>query len=112
MKAVLRWGERFGMTHFVNPSKVEGDLVEHLVELTGGGADYTFDATGNVGVMRTALEGVTQRLGWRASSSAWHQQALKSQHARFNWSPVVHGAELRLVGPKAVQMFQKSLIGI
>lgn len=47
---------RFGMTDFVNPSKVAGDLVAHLVELTGGGADYTFDATGNVGVMRTALE--------------------------------------------------------
>jgi len=46
----------FGMTDFVNPSKVDGDLVAHLVELTGGGADYTFDATGNVGVMRTALE--------------------------------------------------------
>ena len=35
----IEMGERFGMTHFVNPSKVEGDLVEHLVELTGGGAD-------------------------------------------------------------------------
>src|SRR5215213_8108606 len=39
------WGRRFGMTHFVNPTTVEGDLVAHLVELTGGGADYTFDAT-------------------------------------------------------------------
>ena len=39
---------RFGMTDFVNPSKVDGDLVAHLVELTGGGADYSFDATGNV----------------------------------------------------------------
>ena len=33
------WGEKFGMTHFVNPSKIKGDLVGHLVELTGGGAD-------------------------------------------------------------------------
>jgi S-(hydroxymethyl)glutathione dehydrogenase/alcohol dehydrogenase len=55
----------FGMTHFVNPSKVEGDLVAHLVELTGGGADYTFDATGNVGVMRTALESAHK--GWGES---------------------------------------------
>ncbi|GAB5461306.1 MAG: hypothetical protein HoeaKO_13970 [Hoeflea alexandrii] len=38
------WGERFGMTHFVNPSEVEGDLVPYLVDLTKGGADYTFDA--------------------------------------------------------------------
>src|SRR5450631_635716 len=36
------WGRKFGMTHFVNPSKVTGDMVAHLVDLTGGGADYTF----------------------------------------------------------------------
>lgn len=50
------WGEDFGMTHFVNPKEIEADLVSHLVELTGGGADYTFDCTGNVDVMRMALE--------------------------------------------------------
>ncbi len=48
--------ERFGMTHFVNPSEVDGDLVAHLVELTGGGADYSFECIGNVEVMRQALE--------------------------------------------------------
>jgi len=48
--------ERFGMTDFVNPLEVEGDLVPYLVNLTRGGADYTFDATGNVNVMRNALE--------------------------------------------------------
>src|ERR1700719_400680 len=37
------WGKKFGMTHFVNPAKVEGDLVQHLVTLTGGGADYSFE---------------------------------------------------------------------
>ncbi|TYO90857.1 S-(hydroxymethyl)glutathione dehydrogenase/class III alcohol dehydrogenase [Oceanicella actignis] len=57
--------ERFGMTDFVNPAEVEGDLVAHLVELTGGGADYTFDATGNVQVMRTALESAHK--GWGES---------------------------------------------
>jgi S-(hydroxymethyl)glutathione dehydrogenase/alcohol dehydrogenase len=51
-----QWGRRFGMTHFVNPKDVEGDLVAHLVALTGGGADYSFDCTGNVQVMRQALE--------------------------------------------------------
>jgi len=50
------WGRKFGMTHFVNPSKVTGDLVAHLVELTGGGADYSFECIGNVKVMRMALE--------------------------------------------------------
>ena len=47
---------KFGMTDFVNPKEVEGDLVAHLVELTKGGADYSFDCTGNVKVMRQALE--------------------------------------------------------
>jgi len=48
--------KQFGMTHFVNPSEVKGDLVAHLVELTGGGADYSFECIGNVKVMRQALE--------------------------------------------------------
>ncbi|MBE7218712.1 MAG: S-(hydroxymethyl)glutathione dehydrogenase/class III alcohol dehydrogenase [Caulobacteraceae bacterium] len=59
------WGERFGMTDFVNPAQVEGDLVQHLVALTDGGADYTFDCTGNTGVMRTALEACHR--GWGES---------------------------------------------
>jgi S-(hydroxymethyl)glutathione dehydrogenase/alcohol dehydrogenase len=65
------WGERFGMTHFVNPSDVEGDLVAHLVNMTKrgadqiGGADYTFDCTGNVKVMRIALEACHR--GWGQS---------------------------------------------
>ncbi len=50
------WGERFGMTHFVNPKEVGGDLVAHLVELTKGGADYSFECIGNVDLMRIALE--------------------------------------------------------
>jgi len=58
-------GEHFGMTHFVNPKEVDGDIVAHLVELTGGGGDYTFDATGNVGVMRNALESAHK--GWGES---------------------------------------------
>jgi len=48
--------ERFGMTEFVNPKEAEGDLVPWIVSRTGGGADYSFDCTGNVEVMRTALE--------------------------------------------------------
>ena len=56
------WGRRFGMTHFVNPKKVDGDLVAHLVALTDGGADYTFDCTGNTTVMRQALEACHR--GW------------------------------------------------
>ncbi len=48
--------EKFGMTHFVNPKEVEGDLVPYLVDLTKGGADHTFECIGNVDVMRDALE--------------------------------------------------------
>jgi S-(hydroxymethyl)glutathione dehydrogenase/alcohol dehydrogenase len=58
-------GERFGMTHFVNPTEVEGGLVPYLVDLTKGGGDYTFDATGNVQVMRAALE--CAHKGWGES---------------------------------------------
>jgi len=50
-----QWGRRFGMTHFANP-KDETDIVAHLVALTDGGADYSFDCTGNTEVMRQALE--------------------------------------------------------
>jgi S-(hydroxymethyl)glutathione dehydrogenase / alcohol dehydrogenase len=47
---------KFGMTHFVDPQQVQGDLVAHLVELTRGGADYSFECIGNTQVMRQALE--------------------------------------------------------
>ena len=63
--AKAEMARQFGMTDFVNPSEVDGDLVQHLVRLTKGGADYTFDATGNVGVMRTALEAAHK--GWGES---------------------------------------------
>ncbi|AZN71973.1 S-(hydroxymethyl)glutathione dehydrogenase/class III alcohol dehydrogenase [Georhizobium profundi] len=65
------WGERFGMTHFVNPKEVGDDLVPYLVNMTKrgadqiGGADYTFDCTGNVKVMRQALEAAHR--GWGES---------------------------------------------
>ncbi len=65
------WGEKFGMTHFVNPTEIDGDIVPYLVNLTKrgadqiGGADYTFDCTGNVKVMRQALESAHR--GWGES---------------------------------------------
>jgi S-(hydroxymethyl)glutathione dehydrogenase/alcohol dehydrogenase len=57
---------QFGMTHFVNPKNIEGDLVAHLVELTKGGADYSFECVGNVNLMRTALECCHK--GWGVST--------------------------------------------
>ena len=58
-------GRTFGMTHFVNPDEVEGDLVPYLVDLTGGGADYSFECIGNVATMRQALE--CAHKGWGES---------------------------------------------
>jgi S-(hydroxymethyl)glutathione dehydrogenase/alcohol dehydrogenase len=65
------WGERFGMTHFVNAKEAGDDLVPHLIDMTKrgadqiGGADYTFDCTGNTTVMRQALESAHR--GWGVS---------------------------------------------
>lgn len=58
--------EKFGMTHFVNPQEVAGDLVPYLVDLTKGGADYTFECIGNVKLMRQALESCHK--GWGVST--------------------------------------------
>ena len=78
--------ERFGMTDFVNPSEVEGDLVPYLVNLTKGGADYTFDATGNVQVMRAALNLRTKDGGKH------HYWCGPSRCGNFNPSvPIGHG---------------------
>ncbi|MBN8841419.1 MAG: S-(hydroxymethyl)glutathione dehydrogenase/class III alcohol dehydrogenase [Sphingomonadales bacterium] len=58
------WGRQFGMTDFVNPKNV-GDIVQHLIAMTDGGGDYTFDCTGNTVVMRQALESAHR--GWGES---------------------------------------------
>jgi S-(hydroxymethyl)glutathione dehydrogenase/alcohol dehydrogenase len=62
------WAKKFGATEFINPSQLpEGKKIQdHLVEITDGGLDYTFDATGNVGVMRAALEACHK--GWGVST--------------------------------------------
>ena len=57
---------KFGMTDFVNPKEIEGDIVPHLVELTGGGADHSFECVGNVTLMRQALE--CAHKGWGKST--------------------------------------------
>jgi S-(hydroxymethyl)glutathione dehydrogenase/alcohol dehydrogenase len=65
------WGERFGVTHFINPKEIGADLVPYLVDITRrgddpiGGADYTFACTGNVAMMRVALEACHR--GWGES---------------------------------------------
>nr|WP_294544322.1 S-(hydroxymethyl)glutathione dehydrogenase/class III alcohol dehydrogenase [uncultured Rhodopila sp.] len=63
--ARIPMAEKFGMTDFVNPSEVQGDIVPYLVDLTKGGADYTFECIGNTKVMRQALESAHR--GWGKS---------------------------------------------
>ncbi len=60
------WARKFGATDFVNPTKLKGQTIqEKLIEMTDGGCDYTFDCTGNVAVMRAALEACHK--GWGES---------------------------------------------
>ena len=105
------WGKRFGMTHFVNPSKISGDLVAHLVELTGGGADYTFECIGNVKVMRQALEACHK--GWGQSIIVGVAGAgRKSPPGHSSSSPDASG-RARLSAARAdAPMCRKSSIGI
>ena len=112
------WGRRFGMTHFVNPAKVEGDLVAHLVALTDGGADYSFDCTGNTGVMRTALEACHR--GWGTSIIIGVAEAGKEITTRpfqlvtgRNWrGSAFGGAKGRTDVPKIVDWYMDGKIAI
>ena len=112
------WGRRFGMTHFVNPAQVEGDLVAHLVALTDGGADYSFDCTGNTGVMRTALEACHR--GWGTSIIIGVAEAGKEITTRpfqlvtgRNWrGSAFGGAKGRTDVPKIVDWYMDGKIAI
>jgi len=111
------WGKRFGMTHFVNPKDVD-DIVAHLVALTDGGADYTFDCTGNTEVMRTALEACHR--GWGTSIIIGVAEAGKEISTRpfqlvtgRNWrGSVFGGARGRTDVPKIVDWYMQGKIQI
>ena len=84
------------MTHFVNPKEVEGDLVAHLVELTDGGADYSFECVGNVKLMRQALECCHR--GWGVSviiGVAGAGQEITTRPFQLVTGPRVEGHGLR-----------------
>ena len=112
------WGKRFGMTHFVNPAKVEGDLAAHLVALTDGGADYSFDCTGNTNVMRQALEACHR--GWGTSIIIGVAEAGKEISTRpfqlvtgRNWRGTAFGgAKGRTDVPKIVDWYMDGKIEI
>ena len=112
------WGKNFGMTHFVNPSEIEGNLVDYLVDLTGGGADYSFECIGNVDVMRQALE--CAHKGWGESiiiGVAGAGQEIKTRPFQLvtgrSWKGTAFGgARGRTDVPKIVEWYLQGKIDI
>lgn len=110
--------EKFGMTHFVNPQDVEGDLVPYLVDLTKGGADYTFECIGNVQVMRQALEcchkgwGESIIIGVAASGQEISTRPFQLVTGRVWKGTAFGGARGRTDVPKIVDWYMNGKINI
>lgn len=112
------WGRQFGMTHFVNPKSVNGDLVAHLVTLTGGGADYTFECVGNVQLMRQALEcchkgwGESIVIGVAGAGQEISTRPFQLVTGRVWRGSAFGGARGRTDTPKIVDWYMKGRIAI
>jgi S-(hydroxymethyl)glutathione dehydrogenase/alcohol dehydrogenase len=110
--------ERFGMTHFVNPREVEGDLVQHLVALTDGGADYSFECVGNVDLMRQALEcchrgwGVSVIIGVAGAGQEIRTRPFQLVTGRVWKGTAFGGARGRTDVPKIVDWYMDGKIEI
>ncbi|MBD2122971.1 S-(hydroxymethyl)glutathione dehydrogenase/class III alcohol dehydrogenase [Trichocoleus sp. FACHB-262] len=110
--------EKLGMTHFVNPKEVEGDLVAHLVELTKGGADYSFECIGNVNVMRQALEcchkgwGVSVIIGVAGAGQEISTRPFQLVTGRVWKGSAFGGARGRTDVPKIVDWYMDGKINI
>lgn len=110
--------EKFGMTHFVNPSEVEGDLVPYLVDLTKGGADYSFECIGNVNVMRQALEcchkgwGVCTIIGVAGAGEEIRTRPFQLVTGRVWKGSAFGGARGRTDVPKIVDWYMEGKINI
>jgi S-(hydroxymethyl)glutathione dehydrogenase/alcohol dehydrogenase len=110
--------EQFGMTHFVNPKDVDGDLVAHLVDLTGGGADYSFECIGNVDVMRQALEcchrgwGVSVIIGVAGAGQEIRTRPFQLVTGRVWKGTAFGGARGRTDVPKIVDWYMDGRINI
>jgi len=108
---------KFGLTHFVNPSKVK-DLVPHIVELTGGGADYSFECIGNVEVMRQALEcchrgwGVSVIIGVAGAGQEIKTRPFQLVTGRVWKGTAFGGARGRTDVPKIVDWYMEGRINI
>ncbi|NMF86079.1 S-(hydroxymethyl)glutathione dehydrogenase/class III alcohol dehydrogenase [Nodosilinea sp. P-1105] len=110
--------EKFGMTHFVNPKEVDGDLVPYLVDLTGGGADYSFECVGNVNLMRQALEcchkgwGMSVIVGVAAAGKEISTRPFQLVTGRVWKGTAFGGARGRTDVPKIVDWYMDGKINI
>jgi S-(hydroxymethyl)glutathione dehydrogenase/alcohol dehydrogenase len=110
--------ERFGMTHFVNPKDVEGELVPYLVALTDGGADYSFECVGNVDLMRQALEcchrgwGVSVIIGVAGAGQEISTRPFQLVTGRVWKGTAFGGARGRSDVPKIVDWYMRGKIEI
>jgi S-(hydroxymethyl)glutathione dehydrogenase/alcohol dehydrogenase len=110
--------EKFGITHFVNPKEVGSDLVAHLVNLTKGGADYSFECIGNVDVMRQALEcchkgwGVSVIIGVAGAGQEIKTRPFQLVTGRVWKGTAFGGAKGRRDVPKIVDWYMEKKINI
>ena len=108
----------YGMTDFVNPKEIDGDIVEYLVELTGGGADYSFECIGNVKVMRQALEcchkgwGVCTVIGVAGAGEEISTRPFQLVTGRVWKGSAFGGARGRTDVPKIVDWYMEGKINI
>jgi S-(hydroxymethyl)glutathione dehydrogenase/alcohol dehydrogenase len=111
-------GRKFGMTHFINPTAVGGDLVAALIELTGGGADYSFECIGNVDVMRQALEcchrgwGVSVVIGVAGAGQEIRTRPFQLVTGRVWKGTAFGGARGRTDVPRIVDWYMEGKINI
>ncbi len=110
--------EKFGLTDFVNPSEIEGDLVSYLVELTKGGADYSFECVGNVKLMRQALEcchkgwGISTIIGVAGAGEEISTRPFQLVTGRVWKGSAFGGARGRTDVPKIVDWYMDGKINI
>ncbi|MEX2642306.1 MAG: S-(hydroxymethyl)glutathione dehydrogenase/class III alcohol dehydrogenase [Acetobacterales bacterium] len=110
--------EKFGMTHFVNPREIGTDLVPYLVDLTGGGADYSFECIGNVNTMRQALEcchrgwGVSVVIGVAGAGQEISTRPFQLVTGRVWKGTAFGGARSRTQVPKIVDWYMEGKIHI
>ena len=108
--------KKFGMTHFINPKGK--DVVAEIVEMTGGGADYSFEAIGNVDVMRQALEcchrgwGVSTVIGVAGSGQEIRTRPFQLVTGRVWKGTAFGGARGRTDVPKIVDWYMEKKINI